>query len=441
MTVDKSDVNNTGGKIDDANESVLYHNLFDGDSSHVPIDHASHSGTLFPLICPHDRIPPPWVHVFSKSNKPSSLRTQAASIAHIEQDFHKKARHRRNRRAKKKMRKQNKLLTEVILPQSFQHTLLSDSDVEKEVIVVDGGVDGNPPIRPPDGVTWRLLSVREGIQIHVQDELDPLRGLTFSRVDGVLPFARLPRKQSLDAIQNISIKELISALEVCEKLKKTPLFRSDRKRIFSDYGKRVMYTCAGVQVSRNARGVLDNNAYMDNLSDKHLGVIMKLMRHAEYCYQTLADTEVISHVYHAKQLVPFKTMTVKTTDDQYSLNYFGALAFGCNVFLQCHTDSDFTMSIANVHLKGKDKYEFDDPIVIYFCFPTLGIAVPLRPGDFIIFNALIPHCVSSRCREADEVMCISMYLKSSVVGLNDNLLPLDNKQYHLASRYNSLYKH
>ena len=88
------------------------------------------------------------------------------------------------------------------------------------------------------------------------------------------------------------------------------------------------------------------------------------------------------------------------------------------------------MSIANVHLKGKDKYEFDDPIVIYFCFLTLGIAVPLRPGDFIIFNALIPHCVSSRCRQADEVMCISMYLKSSVVGLNDNLLPLDNKQYH-----------
>ena len=50
MMLDKSDVNNTGGKIDDANESVLYHNLFDGDSSHVPIDHASHSGTLFPLI-------------------------------------------------------------------------------------------------------------------------------------------------------------------------------------------------------------------------------------------------------------------------------------------------------------------------------------------------------------------------------------------------------
>ncbi len=124
------------------------------------------------------------------------------------------------------------MLTEVILPQSFKHTLLSDSDIEKKVIVIDGGDDGNPPICPPEGVTWRLLSVREGIHIHVQDEPDPLRGLTFSRVDGVLPFARLPRKQSLDTIQKFSIKELISALEECEKLKKTPLFRSDCKRIF-----------------------------------------------------------------------------------------------------------------------------------------------------------------------------------------------------------------
>ena len=128
---------------------------------------------------------------------------------------------------------------------------------------------------------------------------------------------------------------------------------------------------------------------------------------------------------------------MKITADQSSLNYFGALAFGCNVFLQCHTNSDFTMSIANVHLKGMDKYELDDPIIIYFCFPTLGIAVPLRPVDFLIFT-LIPHCFSSQCRQADEVMVISMYLKSSVVGLNDNLLPLDNKQYHLASRYLSL---
>jgi hypothetical protein len=32
------------------------------------------------------------------------------------------------------------------------------------------------------------------------------------------------------------------------------------------------------------------------------------------------------------------------------------LAFGCNVFLRCHTNEDFTMSMAQVHLKGMDQY-------------------------------------------------------------------------------------
>jgi hypothetical protein len=236
------------------------------------------------------------------------------------------------------------------------------------------------------------------------------------------------------------MKEIFCALEECEKLKKTSLVRSNRKRIFADYGKCVLYTCAGVQVSMNAQGVLDYNAYMDQLSEQHLRVLMKLMHHAEYCFEAIADNDVISHVYHAKQLVSFKTMNVMTTTEQMSLKYYGALAFGCNVFLQCHTDADFMMSIAQIHLKGKDKYKVDDHIVVYFCFPTLGVAVPLRPGDFLIFNALIPHCVSSRCRHVDDDMCVSMYLKSAVVGMNNNQLPLNSNQSALARRYNELYK-
>jgi hypothetical protein len=69
---------------------------------------------------------------------------------------------------------------------------LSASDIDKEIVIVDGGDDGNLPIRPPEGVNLRSLSVREGIHLHVQDKTDPFCGLTFSRVDGALPFARLP---------------------------------------------------------------------------------------------------------------------------------------------------------------------------------------------------------------------------------------------------------
>ena len=118
-----------------------------------------------------------------------------------------------------------------------------------------------------------------------------------------------------------------------------------------------------------------------------------------------------------------------------TLKYYGGLAFGCNVFLRCHTDNDYTMSMVQIHLKGKVKYNIEDDVVVYFCFPTLGVAVPLRPGDFLLFNALIPHCVSSRCRQAEEILSIAMYLKTSVVGMNNNQLPPNSLQTVLADRY------
>ena len=157
-----------------ANESVHYHHPFNGDSCHGCVDPV----TVDDLgVCVERSLcPPPWVHVFAKSTQPSSIRTQAASIAYIEQPVHKKARHRRSRRSKKKLRKQLKLLTKVIVPTTIKQNLLSESDIENKVVVVDGGDDGNPPIRPPDGVNWRCLSVIGGNHLHVQDETNPCLG-------------------------------------------------------------------------------------------------------------------------------------------------------------------------------------------------------------------------------------------------------------------------
>ena len=158
--------------------------------------------------------------------------------------------------------------------------------------------------------------------------------------------------------------------------------------------------------------VLNCNAFMEKLPECHWTVLVKLMWHAGCCFEAIVDNEVISHMYHAKQVIPFKTMSMPCSSHTSALKYCGGLAFGCNVFLQCHTDSDFTMSMANIHLKGKNKYEVDYDIVVYFCFPTLGVAVPLRPGYFLLFNALIPHCVLSRCRQLTKYLalqCISRH--------------------------------
>ena len=76
------------------------------------------------------------------------------------------------------------------------------------------------------------------------------------------------------------------------------------------------------------------------------------------------------------------------------------------------------MSIVQVHMDRL--YHEDDLIVCYFCFPRIGAAVALRPGDFFMFNPQEPHCISSRCKSDDQVYSISCYLKTRVVGLNDN---------------------
>jgi hypothetical protein len=330
------------------------------------------------------------------------------------------------------------MLTEVIVPDSILSNILTDNDIFNDIVVVDGGDFGNPSIRPPDGVTWRPISVMKGEHIFVQDEVNPIRGLTFKPVDGVRPFIRLPRKMSLNILRQNGMEKIFGALEECSKMKRTSLVRSDKKRIFGDYGERVMATCAGVQVSRNSQGVLDCAPFMENLPQHHWRVLMRLMRCAEYCFEAFADHQVISHVYHAKQVVPFKTMNMFSCKKSSALKYYGGLAFGCNLFLRCHTDDDFTMSMAHVHLKGKDQYSLSDNVVVYFCFPTLGVAVPLRPGDFLLFNAQIPHCVSSRCKHTDQIMVLSMYLKTSVVGLNNNDLQLNTRQAILAQRYKSI---
>ncbi len=122
------------------------------------------------------------------------------------------------------------------------------------------------------------------------------------------------------------------------------------------------------------------------------------------------------------------------------VHFFGGIAFGTNVFLCCHTDANFTMSISQVFLKGRPVYHIHDDIIACFCFPTLGVAVPLCPGDYFMFNALIPQCISSRCNLDDEIMCTSIYLKTVIVGMNNNYLQLTHKQLQVANKLHSSIK-
>ena len=96
----------------------------------------------------------------------------------------------------------------------------------------------------------------------------------------------------------------MNVLMSCEKLQKHSLVCSDRKQIFADYGKPVMYTCAGVLVSRNSCQILDEVPFMEKLPMHDWKAVMWLMRCAEYCFESIADHQVISHTQHARKIVP-----------------------------------------------------------------------------------------------------------------------------------------
>ena len=55
-------------------------------------------------------------------------------------------------------------------------------------------------------------------------------------------------------------------------------------------------------------------------------------------------------------------------------------------------------------------YNADEEEVAYFCFPKLGVAVLLRPGDALIFDPQEPHCLSSCCNADNELVCLSLHI-------------------------------
>ena len=102
-----------------------------------------------------------------------------------------------------------------------------------------------------------------------------------------------------------------------------------------------------------------------------------------------------------------------------SARYYNAVGFVINFFLRCCIDKDFTMTIVQVHL-DEIMYQNDDRNICDFDFPWIGIVVALQPGDILMFNPQEPHCITLRCNKDDNIYCISSYLKTQVVGLNDN---------------------
>lgn len=388
---------------------------------------------------------PSYIHIFKCKNKSSSQRTQLASVAHIAESTAMTARQKRNhvQKRRRKLASIQANYTPVIVPPDILKNIITEKEIKEQVIVFDGGDKNNIPITHPDIEHWRPIRISDGKHLHVVKSDDPNKGLIHSAQNGVADFILLPRSQAMKTIPDRPITDLFKAIKACETAKGSPLQRGTSKTTFGDDVTRPpKYTSVGVQPNRNKPGVTRVQPFMHRLETDQWDQIMKMMRWSEKAFEMMADHTVLHQIEAAKRAVQFETIQPSPNDPkQTSGKYYGAIAFGRNLFLRCHTDQDYAYSMIQVHLEGSDSYSLDDQVVTYFCFPTLGIAIALRPGDFLLFNATIPHSISSRCRNDSNVISVSSYLKTAVVGLNNNSIPLSEDQKKLLDTFKLSRRH
>jgi hypothetical protein len=385
-----------------------------------------------------------YCHVYKSQAKKSrcSHRSQAAYIYSTVVDemvLKKDTWKRRQKRKNKKQKKQKDCMIPVCIPEKLAAHIhmWSDKELQGVTLVFDGGVDGNPPISAPADVTWTSLRINDG-DLYVADTIDDSKGLIYPVSDGVSPFMRVPRKTALSITKMDNIKEnrLFSiALQSGAQAQRGPLKRGKRKLVFTDGKFADKYGCIGVQVNRGTKGVRGESYHADKMPVKDWNVIVEMITRAETAFRSFANTKDIQHIARVSELLQFQKMREKSSNTEpIFANIYQGMAFGENVFLECHADHDFARSIVMVQM---DNHQCGphDRVVAYFCFPRLGIAVALRPGDLLIFNALEPHAISSRCHKSDKLLCVSMYLKTAVVGLNNNDIKLTEKQQEMRGIY------
>ena len=365
--------------------------------------------------------PPPYCHTY-KAMTPSSLRTREAAIAYKKEackSIKRSTKHKRVRNATKKSFKQIKNLKNVKPPSNLATSnvkFLSIQDITKRIVVCDGGKTDSDGIRPTREDIY-CLRIRDG-DLWVADTSNSSLGLRHVwKHDTFSTFIRLPRRESLQILNDS--RELCKAMRLCALTQRQSLTRGKQRRVYSS--SKHKYCCVGIQPGRNVRGVISGHyRIQQGFPSKQWDIFHNTLNQAEHAFDKYVNTDVIRHVTCAKSRIKFATMVPTASSVKSNpTRYYSGLGFGVNVHLRAHTDNDFTMSIVQAHIDTQE-YKDNDPVICYFAFPRLGMAVALRPGDFLLFNPQEHHCISSRCQNENEIYSMSSYLKTAIVGLNDN---------------------
>jgi hypothetical protein len=375
-------------------------------------------------------------HTFASKKGNSSKRTRAAAGAFFKWSGAQLIRRDRVRNRvrylwKKRVKQQSKLLyVEETKDLEGIQKKFTASFLKNNVVVFDGGDIGEEELKNQGGKRWKCEKICTG-GLEICSPPNASTGVAYQKESDLEPrFVLIPREESLKI--NSDGNSLCDAMIGIMKAQKN-LKRGRSKQVFSDS----KYCCVGSKPRRSAPGVEPGKYKLeDGGAREDWDEVLKSIKRGEHAFHGYLGTDVIRQIREARNLVGWERPQTASGQEGKGPSIFNAVAFGVNVFLRAHMDQDFTYSVIQAHVR--EKYDVNDAVVCYFCFPGLGVAVPLRPGDFLLINALEYHCVSSRCNSEMDVFVLSCYLKTAVVGGNDNKRRLNDREEEGLRKYDEV---
>lgn len=376
-----------------------------------------------------------------KSRSATSQRTQIAGAifagaiappANVTRSMN----HNRSRRAKKKKTMMASLSRPMPLPTQVYHPPVLPS-TRPQFFLYKSYVRNavTPPTSVPLNANIVEITEFNSRSMKIIDSTD---GAIFHTPEGEVVFILCPRAQSIDSIGQNSSNDVHSFISLRESVG-LPIDRSRGKAHASTSPYK--YASVGVKACRSTTGMKWSRVVTDDNAGKNH--ILNLVRRCEHLISKYSPSNLMRNFALAKSLLDISTMSLR--DD----SLFGAVSVASDYHSSLHVDSDFFFSMLTVRSSFPATNALSDfshnissrpPIAQHFLFPTLGVAVALRPGDHLQFNPRIPHCCGNKLPfyEDATVFLSSMYMKTNITGKNDNNLPLSETEQRAYTAMNAL---
>jgi hypothetical protein len=231
----------------------------------------------------------------------------------------------------------------------------------------------------------------------------------------------LPRNRVLRACNQNNTKKVLEVLNTIQKTG-TTCTRGRIKKGTSSSGSK--HTIFGWNVLRGGRGLGESKSYKESGDD--LAVVTRWVRRLEDIVNGFLPIDLYRGAVSCQQAGRWPVLGK-------GIKFSSAMATSIDYCAPSHVDADFLFSIHQLNVEGDGHLYQDAEVVQYFCFPQLGYAIGMRPGDVIIFNSNCYHSLSTKrdLWRDHRVHVTSFYTKTAHVGGNDNSKDLtDEEKYY-----------